>query len=109
MWNGPGRYALTAELISVRAFKDYLKHREQSYDLVARKVTLLGTRVKPTPVRCSKALIGHLATGEVKGTSPARAKLIEQALDAPVGSLFVYKVSRVSADTEQPLTRAGAA
>lgn len=96
-----GRYALTATLLSQVAFRQYLEHRGESYDSLARKVTLLGSKLRPDPVRCSKATIGHLVTGEVRGTSPRRAKLIEEALNAPTGSLFVYKVSRVSAVNRQ--------
>lgn len=91
-----GRYALTATLLSQAAFRQYLEYRGESYGSLATKVTVLGSRVKPAPVRCSKATIGHLVTGEVRGTAPKRAKLIEEALNAPIGSLFVYKVSRVA-------------
>lgn len=93
-----GRYALTARLISADAFGDYLKFRDESYASLAAKVTLLGVKHKPNPLRCSKATIGHLVTGEIRGTSPARAKLIEQALNAPTGSLFLYQVTRVAQD-----------
>jgi hypothetical protein len=91
-----GRYALTATVLSSTALSQYIDHRGESYASLAAKVTLLGSKVKPVPVKCSKATIGHLVTGEIKGTSPARAKLIEEALNAPIGSLFVYKVARVS-------------
>lgn len=94
-----GRYALTATLLSQTAFKQYLEHRGESYESLAAKVTVLGSKLKPAPVRCSKATIGHLVTGEIRGTAPKRAKLIEEALHAPIGSLFVYKVSRVAAAT----------
>lgn len=101
MWKGPGRYALTAKLISEAAFRQYIEHRDESYASLAMKVTLLGSRSKPKPIRCSKAMIGHLATGECGGTNPRRAKLIEEALGAPIGSLFVYQVSRVAAGDGQ--------
>ena len=94
--NPEGRYALTATVLSSTALGQYISHRGESYASLAKKVTLLGVRAKPQPVKCSKATIGHLVTGEIKGTSPARAKLIEEALNAPVGSLFVYQVARVS-------------
>ena len=101
MMNESGRYELTAALISETAFKQYLRHCDESYGTLAMKVTLLGAKVKPNPIKCSKAMIGHLATGECKGTSPARAKLIERALNAPTGSLFTYNVSRVAAGDSQ--------
>ena len=93
-----GKFALTATVLSSAALGQYIHHRGESYASLAAKVTVMGVRAKPKPIRCSKATIGHLVTGEIKGTSPARAKLIEEALNAPVGSLFVYKVTRVSQD-----------
>jgi hypothetical protein len=100
MENREGVFTLTASLISQTAFKQYLGHRDESYESLAAKVTMLGLKCKP-PLRCSKATIGHLASGFVKGTNPVRAKLIEKALEAPIGSLFVYKVSRVSQDASR--------
>jgi hypothetical protein len=98
MHGKPGRYALTATLLSSAAFGAYIAHRGESYASLAAEVTRRGTKVKPVPVKCSKATIGHLVTGKVRGTSPKRAKLIEEALNAPVGSLFMYRVTRVSQD-----------
>jgi hypothetical protein len=95
-----GRYALVAKLLSSDALRQYLRHREATYESLAQQVTILGVKQKP-PVRCSKATIGHLCTGQIEGTSPERAKLIEQALEAPIGSLFVYKVARVAQGTSR--------
>lgn len=96
-----GRYALTASVLSPAALAQYIAHRGESYATLATKVTLLGLKAKPAPIKCSKATIGHLVTGEIKGTSPKRAKLIEEALNAPIGSLFVYEVTRVAQATNQ--------
>ena len=105
MHHKQGRFALTATLISPPAFRDYLGFRGESYASLAAEVTRRGAREKPTPVKCSKATIGHLATGEVRGTSPRRARLIEEALNAPVGSLFAYKVTRVAQDDGRTMAR----
>lgn len=72
-----------------RMLKKFLELRGESYASLATKVG------------CSKATIGHLVTGQTTSTRPVWAKAIEEKLDAPQGSLFVAKVSRVSQDTEQ--------
>jgi transcriptional regulator with XRE-family HTH domain len=69
-----------------RILADYLAFRRMSYAQLAQKVG------------CSKATIGHLMTGKTSGTKPEWARAIEEALDAPSGSLFVARVSRVSED-----------
>jgi hypothetical protein len=96
-----GRYALTATLLSREIFRDYLKQREMSYQDLADEVTRLGRKEKPVPITCSRALIGFLAAGNVKGTNPQRARLITKALRAP-DSLFVYQISRVAQDGKRP-------
>jgi hypothetical protein len=96
-----GRFALTATLLSSTALGEYIAHRGESYSSLAQEVTRRGSRLKPDPVSCSKATIGHLVTGKIRGTSPKRAKLIEEALNAPVGSLFSYQVTRVAQATSQ--------
>lgn len=69
-----------------RILADYIRFRRSSYAQLAKKVG------------CSKATIGHLVTGKTTSTKPEWARAIEEALDAPVGSLFVPQVSRVSED-----------
>ena len=69
-----------------RILADYLAFRRMSYAQLAAKVG------------CSKATIGHLMTGKTTSTRKEWARAIEEALDAPAGSLFVAKVSRVSQD-----------
>lgn len=97
-----GRYALTATLLSREIFRDYLKQRDMTYQDLADEVTRLGRKERPVPVTCSKALIGFLAGGQVKATSPARARLISKALNAPE-SLFVLGISRVSQEQRRPI------
>lgn len=69
-----------------RILADYIQFRRLSYAQLATKVG------------CSKATIGHLVTGQTTSTRKEWAIAIEEALDAPAGSLFVAKVSRVSQD-----------
>ena len=46
------------------------------------------------PVRCSRAMIGHLCSGARRNTTPAKAKAIEKALNQPIGKLFQHNVAR---------------
>lgn len=79
-----------------RVLADYMHFRRESYASLARKVH---ERCRADlPQGPSKATIGHLVTGETTSTKPAWARAIEEILDAPAGSLFVPKVSRVSED-----------
>ena len=71
------------ELISATAFAEYMRYR-------AFTVRSLAARVG-----CSHSLIGHLRSGERKSCKPELARQIEKALDAPRGSLFVPRLSRV--------------
>ena len=74
-------------LISTQAFADYMEFRGLTVRSLAYKVG------------CSRSVIGHLRAGERNTCKPATAKAIEKALNAPPGSLFVGKVSRVSRET----------
>lgn len=50
-------------------------------------------------VGCSKATIGHLRSGHIKGVrSKAWAEAIERELNAPPGSLFQLDAFRISED-----------
>lgn len=69
-----------------RILADYMKFRRMSYADLAKRVG------------CSKATIGHLVTGVTTSTKPEWARAIEESLDAPAGSLFLARVSRVSQD-----------
>lgn len=76
-----------------RILADYIEFRRLSYAELAQKVH---DKCKtPGP---SKATIGHLVSGHTTSTRKEWAVAIEEVLDAPVGSLFVPKVSRVSGD-----------
>lgn len=71
-------------VVDRRILEHYIEWRGFSYAQLAAKVG------------CSKATIGHLVSGHVKSTKKDWAKAIEKELDAPPGSLFVARVSRVS-------------
>lgn len=76
-----------------RILADYLQFRRMSYADLAQRVHEITKTPGP-----SKATIGHLVTGQTTGTRKEWAVAIEQALDAPAGSLFLARVSRVSED-----------
>lgn len=76
-----------------RVLADYLQFRQLSYAQLAKKVREIAGTAGP-----SKATIGHLVTGQTTSTKKEWAIAIEKALDAPAGSLFLARVSRVSED-----------
>jgi DNA-binding Xre family transcriptional regulator len=75
------------KLISSPALAQYMAHRGFTVRSLADRVG------------CSPALIGHLRSGKRDTCKPDTAKAIERCLDAPAGSLFVPRVSRVSQDS----------
>jgi hypothetical protein len=77
-----------------RILNDYLGFRRLSYAQLAQRVH----DKNPTIPGPSKATIGHLMTGKTTSTKKEWAIAIEEVLDAPAGSLFVARVSRVSED-----------
>lgn len=82
MRRSPWRFEV--RVVDRRILEHYIKFRGLSYAQLAGKVG------------CSKATIGHLVSGHIKSTRAEWAAGIERVLDAPPGSLFVAKVSRVS-------------
>ena len=82
MKRSPWRFEV--RVVDRRILEHYIKYRGLSYAQLAEKVG------------CSKATIGHLVSGHVKNTRGEWARAIERCLDAPPGSLFAAKVSRVS-------------
>lgn len=84
MQRSPWRFDV--KVVDRRILEHYIKFRGLSYAQLAGKVG------------CSKATIGHLVSGHVKTTRKEWAKSIERILDAPPGSLFMPRVSRVSQD-----------
>lgn len=84
MKRSPWRFEV--RVVDRRILEDYIKFREMSYAKLAAKAG------------CSKATIGHLVSGHVQSTKKEWALAIERALDAPPGSLFAARVSRVSSD-----------
>lgn len=82
MKRSPWRFEV--RVVDRRILEHYIKFRRMSYAQLASRVG------------CSKATIGHLVSGHVRTTKDHWARAIEEALDAPTGSLFVPVVSRVS-------------
>lgn len=82
----PSPWRFEVKVKDRRILADYMQFRRMSYAKLAAKVG------------CSKATIGHLVTGQTTSTRKEWARAIEEALDAPAGSLFVARVSRVSED-----------
>ena len=72
--------AFYVELISSHALRQYMSYRDSS-------IRKLASRIGVSP-----ATIGHLHSGARKTVRPETAKAIEDALDAPRGSLFVPKI-----------------
>ena len=85
------------ELISTDALRQYMRHRDYSVKGLADRIGV------------SKATIGHLHSGGRKSVGPDIAKAIERALDAPIGSLFVPKVSHGARTAELSARRKQAA
>ena len=80
-------------LISKDALKQYMKFRGYSVQQLADKIGV------------SKATVGHLTAANGRtSTSPATAKAIEKALDAPSGSLFLAEVTAVTRTMPQRRT-----
>lgn len=79
-------------LISNEALASYMDFR----DFTVRSLATTVERI--TKEKCSHQVIGHLRSGKRKTCRPETAKAIEKALQAPPGSLFVPRVSRVSRD-----------
>lgn len=75
------------KLISPDALRQYMKFRGYTMRSLADRVG------------CSHSLIGFLCKGDVRTCRPEYAKAIAKALDCPVESLFVAKVSTVSRET----------
>ena len=76
-------------LISSRVLADYMAHRGETVRSLAQAV------------KVSPATVGHLRSGKRRSCRPATARAIEEALNAPPGSLFVAEVSRVSRDVDR--------
>lgn len=85
---------LDVKLISATVLTDYIAHRGHSLRTLAEAVTHKG-------VKTSKATIGHLTSGKVKRTLPARARAICEVLDVPTRVLFVEEVSTVQRDVRR--------
>ena len=67
-------------LISREAFRSYMEFRDETNVSLGRKADV------------SKAIVGHLRSGQRETCSPQTARKIEKALNAPPGSLFVAEL-----------------
>lgn len=67
-------------LISREAFRSYMDFRDETNVSLGKKAGV------------SKAIVGHLRSGQRSTCNPKTAKLIERALNAPPGSLFVAEL-----------------
>jgi hypothetical protein len=92
--NNRTRWRFELKVKDRRILADYVSFRRMSLAQLALRVHEKNPHIKGP----SKATIGHLLTGTTNGTKPEWARAIEEVLDAPAGSLFVPKVSRVSED-----------
>ena len=67
-------------LISKEAFRSYMEFRGETNVSLGRKADV------------SKAIVGHLRSGQRDTCTPKTARKIEKALNAPPGSLFVAEL-----------------
>lgn len=79
-------WRLDVLLIDAATLARYMEFRQETVRTLAKKVG------------CSPATIGHLRSGARRSIRDNWARAIEGALNAPPGSLFVARVSRVSRD-----------
>lgn len=82
------------KLVSTEVFKQYMAFRNHTVRSLAARAG------------CSHATIGHLRTGARSTVRPALARAIARALDCPVETLFVPRVSIVSRESGHSATRA---
>lgn len=75
------------KLISAKVLQEYMQFRGETVRSLAAKVG------------CDFRTIGHLRSGKRSTCNPTVAASIEKHLNAPPGSLFVAKVSRVQRET----------
>jgi len=80
-------WRLWVKLISRRVLVDYMSHRQMTVRELAKIA------------KVSPSTVGHLRSGKRGTCQPATARRIEEALNAPSGSLFVAQVSRLSQET----------
>ena len=84
------------KLISSEALAQYMEFR----GFTVRSLAVAVDR-KGKGRTSSRSIIGHLRSGRRDTCRPATARLIEECLQAPPGSLFVPSVSRISRDAGQ--------
>lgn len=80
------------ELISRQALNDYMRFRGETNRSLASATTGFVKKVGAGgPIK--HGIVGHLRSGRRTTCSTETAKLIELALNAPPGSLFVPKMA----------------
>lgn len=82
-----GRFEV--QLISAAALRQYMSFRGMTIRQLALRAG------------CSHSTIGFLVKGTRKTCRPETARAIAQALDCPVESMFVPKVSKVSREVSR--------
>lgn len=76
-------------LISPQALRQYMAFRRYTIRSLAKRIG------------CSHSTIGHLVSGARKNVSPRIARSIAEALDCPVESLFVPRMSSVQREVRR--------
>lgn len=71
---------LWVRLISRQAFRQYMEFRGETNESLGKKAGV------------SKAIVGHLRSGQRSTCSGRTAQRVEQALNAPPGSLFLAEM-----------------
>lgn len=79
---------LVLKLISQQVFRQYMDYRNQT-----NRSLSAATRGPDGRPRAGRAIIGHLRSGQRTTCSAPVARAIEEALNAPPGSLFVPSVT----------------
>lgn len=85
------RGRLWVQLISAQALNQYMEFRKETNRSLATK----------TGPGVGREIIGHLRSGKRRTCSPKTARAIEEALNAPPGSLFVPRVTTAQSATRQ--------
>jgi uncharacterized protein (UPF0297 family) len=86
-----------ARLNDPAQLRHWMKHRKTSCRGVADAVTLIATRQR-AGFKCVHGTIGNLLSGSTTYVPAEKARLIEEVLEVPTGSLFAYQVSGVLGD-----------
>lgn len=78
---------LWVRLISRQAFRQYMQYRGETNESLGKKA------------RVSKAIVGHLRSGQRSTCRGDTARAIAEALNAPVDALFVAELPQATRST----------